>query len=127
MPKEILDLWSWHCREEIDHKAVAFDVYMKVSGNRLRLFFYMVQVTILFLIEILFFTGILLAQDRILFKPKTWWQGAKFLFIKEKLAFKLLPLYMQFFHPRFHPWDHDNRDLLLKEEDAAQPDHKISA
>lgn len=33
MSKEALEFWQWHAAEEIEHKAVAFDVLEEVSGN----------------------------------------------------------------------------------------------
>ncbi len=33
MDPRMLDLLKWHCAEEIEHRNVAFDIYMHVSGN----------------------------------------------------------------------------------------------
>ncbi|MER2491926.1 metal-dependent hydrolase [Catenovulum sediminis] len=34
MPPELKQFWSWHCQEELDHRAVAFDVYMQIYSDR---------------------------------------------------------------------------------------------
>ena len=41
-------LWMWHALEEIEHKAVVFDVYQAVGGGYLRRAIAMVWVTIFF-------------------------------------------------------------------------------
>ena len=41
-------LWTWHALEEIEHKAVAFDVYVAVGGGYTRRVLAMLWVTILF-------------------------------------------------------------------------------
>ena len=46
------------------------------------------------------------------------WRGAlgfaKFMLLKPGMLTKIIPEYLDFYRPNFHPWQHDNRALIEK-------------
>jgi len=109
---KIRSLWEWHAAEELEHKSVAFDVYMDIGGNykarkrTLRIF------TVNFLLDLLTNTTYMLRKDKKLWKWSTLKSGFNFLFAKGGVLREMRSDYLMYFDPGFHPWDDDNRDLL---------------
>lgn len=109
-----LAMWQWHSVEEIEHKAVAYDVYKVVGGGYFTRVFAMLYMSLmLLLLTIYIFCG-LLWQDGFLFSPKTWLRGFYFLFIKPAVITKLVLPYLRFYKPGFHPWETDDRPLIAR-------------
>jgi len=113
MPPHFRRLWVWHALEELEHKSVAFDLYVKAQGSygmRVRT---MLIVTFNFTLDILCNLLALLKTDGLLGKPGVWGSGVAFLFGPRRgLIWRLLPNYLRFFRPSFHPWDADDLDLI---------------
>lgn len=109
---KIRSLWEWHAAEELEHKSVAFDVYMDIGGNykarkrTLRIF------TVNFLLDLLANTTYMLRKDKKLWKWSTLKSGLNFLFAKGGVLREMRSDYLMYFDSDFHPWDDDNRDLL---------------
>jgi predicted metal-dependent hydrolase len=109
---KIRSLWEWHAAEELEHKSVAFDVYMDIGGNykarkrTLRIF------TVNFLLDLLANTTYMLRKDKKLWKWSTLKSGLNFLFAKGGVLREMRSDYLMYFDSGFHPWDDDNRDLL---------------
>lgn len=112
MDEEFKALWKWHAVEETEHKAVAFDVYQQTGGGYLLRVATMLMVTILFCMRVSTVQAIFLWKDGKLFSPKVWWQGLKMYFGKNSLVKNIWRDYIDYYRPSFHPWDHDNRELL---------------
>ena len=114
MDPRMAPIWAWHAIEESEHKAVAFDVYKAVGGSEF------VRVTEMMLVSVMFplFTSIHLAQlmkeDGQLFNFKSWAGFAKYMWGKPGVFRKLLPSYLKYYSPNFHPWNHDSRSLVQK-------------
>ena len=108
----IAKMWQWHAIEEIEHKAVAFDVYQQSGGK----YWMRVRVMILVSYFMAFFTARnlihILKKEGKLFSPKIWWSGLKFLFGKPGIIRKTLPTYLDYYKPSFHPWQHNNTHLI---------------
>ncbi len=106
-------IWLWHAVEEMEHKAVAFDLYVKVGGGYLRRMWMMLLMSVFFPLDTMWNLAVLLHRDKQLFKPRVWWQGMRFFFGTDPgLVWKILPAYLRFFRPGFHPWDDDDRLLI---------------
>ncbi|MFY9178983.1 MAG: metal-dependent hydrolase [Venatoribacter sp.] len=112
MHPEFKQLWRWHAIEETEHKAVAFDVYQQAVGKYWLRALTMFEVTILFCLRTSIIQAIFLWKDRQLFNPKVWWQGFRFYFLKPGLVRSIASDYLDYYKKDFHPWRHDNRELL---------------
>jgi predicted metal-dependent hydrolase len=107
-------LWRWHAAEENEHKAVAFDVFKAAGGNYLERVLTMLGTTLIFWAKVAEQQVRMMHHDRILWSLREWYALLKFIVWKPGGLFPLLPTYFSYFRPSFHPWDHDNRELLYK-------------
>lgn len=96
-------LWMWHALEEVEHKAVAFDVYLAVGGGYLRRAVAMVWVTILFALTFGFIRIYLHWRRGILFSPKTALSMFYFGLINPGYGWRFFWPYLLFFSPRLPP------------------------
>lgn len=109
-------LWTWHSLEELDHKAVAFDVYREMGGTYATRARWMVNITIAFLLGVSAIHLSLLAADGQLKRPaylarscwRYWGPRGRFS--------RLLPAYLRYFRPGFHPWNQDHSALIARFE-----------
>lgn len=119
---EMQKIWRWHALEETEHKAVAFDVYMQVCGDRKILRRAMRQATFFFLKDVTKGTLYMMRKDGAL-TLKSWWQGMLWLWGPGGFFSHLMRDYRDYFKADFHPWQHDNGALMnqVAEEFEAQP------
>lgn len=114
-------LWKWHAIEEIEHKAVAFDTFLtatrKLSSYKRWKFrsLVMLRVSNTFLRSRIHNMGQFFDQDGIN-KPTTWLKVWSYLLIYPGLLRQILPAWLAFFRPHFHPWQQDDRGLLERHE-----------
>ena len=113
---QVAALWLWHGIEETEHKAVAFDVFLAIGGTvrerRQALF----MNTLFFFKDTLRNLCIMLEKDGKLWSLREWLDGFKYLFIKPGIIRRVFPAYLGFYRKNFHPWQHDNRELIAKWE-----------
>ncbi len=101
--------WAWHAIEELEHKAVAFDVYDQLVGDRKRLRQTMVFLTVIFVLMNTFQALRLMRHTGQLTNWKKWreafgvlghmWRASK-------------ADCLDFYKDDYHPWQHDSRELL---------------
>ena len=115
------DLWRWHSLEELEHKAVAFDVYSQVGGSFKMRKAVMRIVMITLLIDFLKVTLKMLRHDKQLWRWRTAKSMSKFFFSKRGFVRVLMPAYKDFFREDFHPWDEDSRELLKHWQEKLDP------
>lgn len=114
MDPRIAPVWAWHAIEESEHKAVAFDVYKSVGGSEF------IRVTEMMVVSVMFplFTTVHLAQlmkaDGQLGNLKSWAGALNYMWGKPGVFRKLIPSYLKYYSPNFHPWNNDARDLVEK-------------
>lgn len=110
----MMKLWLWHAVEESEHKAVAFDVYQELVGDyRLRIRV-MAITTFFFMMHTTWFQARLLKADGKLYDVRMWLKGLDRMWGRKGHFRKLIPSFLQYFRPDFHPWQHDNRAALEK-------------
>ncbi len=106
------ELWQWHAAEEMEHKAVAFDVFKAVGGTEKMRKRAMRQATFFLMLDVLMGLVHMLRKDKKLWHASVWSQGWKFLFFKGGILRRVWPAYKEYFRDGFHPWDRDTRPLL---------------
>ncbi|AXK41564.1 metal-dependent hydrolase [Erythrobacter aureus] len=118
-PEEARRLWSWHAVEELEHKAVAYDTFLLATKGWSRPRRYLVRVAAMMISTWVVMRVIganmasLYRQDGIN-TPKTWWRTLKYLLVAPGALRRIMVPYARYYRPGFHPWDHDDRDLLAK-------------
>lgn len=112
MHPAVKELILWHAVEEIEHKAVAFDVYQQCVGDDELLRKVMVINTIEFITRISCYQAAILYWDKKIPSLRDIGKTAKFFFGKNGMYRKLATPYKEFFRKDFHPWDHDNSALI---------------
>ncbi len=111
-PEFVQNLMRWHAIEETEHKAVAFDVYQKVSGNNKLRKQVMRRATVIFLMRISWFQMRLLWADGLPLQPRKLFDYINYLVGVPGFFRKIIPDYMEFYQDDFHPWQQDNSHLL---------------
>lgn len=107
----VVELLNWHAVEEIEHKAVAFDVYMQCVGDRKLLKREMVRFLIGFHVFITFAQIQMLYKSRTLPKLRHFRGFYTFLLGKNGMIRKSRKSIVEFFSDDFHPWNTDNSHL----------------
>ncbi len=109
-------LWRWHALEETEHKSVAFDVWETVMGRGLGA--YLVRTGTLVFATIIFWSFAIPYYLRVLYAQRRlsnlagWRSFIRYGFTRERTLIGLVGPWADYFRPRFHPWDHDNRKYL---------------
>lgn len=109
---DVQPLWMWHALEELEHKSVAFDVYQQVDGSYPRRAAVMALATVFFMGFITYAHTRLLAERNLLADPRHILRTARYLWGKPGLFRRLIPAYLDYYRPGFHPDDRDTTALL---------------
>ena len=119
---ETAKLWKWHSIEEIEHKSVAFDVFMNAMKGLSPYKRWSIRVRTMALTTWNFYrnmsghTADLLRQDGL--DPKACrGQALKVLFGKGGMLRGRIGEYLSYYLPGFHPWKNDNRALIAQAEE----------
>ena len=118
---ELSELWLWHAIEEVEHKGVAFDVWIYATrdwspGRR-----YIVRSAAMLAVTASFVINRSLGQIELLRQDGYGFFAAlkgilRSGFGKGGVGRNVLGRWASFFRPNFHPWDHDDRLLLATGE-----------
>lgn len=103
-------MYAWHAMEEMEHKAVAYDVMQKAAGvGYLHRVYALFQVTIIFNVHILLYTGYMLRKDgfTVLQLLKQFARGLWWVYGPKGLFSSSLRTYLQYYKPGFHPWQQE--------------------
>jgi len=118
---QIEALFYWHAIEETEHKSVAFDVYRAAGCSELVRRLIMLNVTFGFIVQISYMQLRYLYVWGELFNVKAWAEAIGFFWISPGWFRKIIPSYLKYFKKDFHPWQEDNRELLVNwQETVAQ-------
>jgi predicted metal-dependent hydrolase len=113
-------LWRWHAIEETEHKAVCFDAYEQVMGKGVQA--YLLRSAAFVLANAVFWGLYLPFLLRMLQSSggrgevKGWATLLNFVAGRPGVLRRVLPEWLDFFRPGFHPWMHDNRHHLALAE-----------
>jgi predicted metal-dependent hydrolase len=107
-------LWRWHAAEEMEHKSVAFDVYRAVGGTEQLRRAVMRRIVVMLSFELGRVLFGILRHDGRLFSLRLWRAGLASLFGKRGAFSGGMPLFREFFHDGFHPWQQDTSELLAQ-------------
>ena len=100
-------VWAWHAIEEVEHKAVAFDVLTRVAGASYGLRIWkMAQATLFFPLTIAAIMNHMLKVDGFGFFQRCamWMRGLGWFFGRRGLVPPMLPHYFAYYRRGFHPW-----------------------
>ncbi|MCW4463028.1 metal-dependent hydrolase [Sphingomonas sp. BT-65] len=118
---ESRELWRWHALEEIEHKGVAYDTWLHATRGMSRWRRWKIKALTMLLVSTNFWahriegTLDLMAQDGV-----TGWRAklmlAKYLLVSPGIVTRMVPAWLTYFLPGFHPWNHDDRVLIQRVE-----------
>jgi predicted metal-dependent hydrolase len=112
MHPSVRPLWMWHALEESEHKAVAYDVYLAAGGGYVRRVAIMILTTVIFFCVTLAVQARLMRARGVLFRPWRWLGGIQRMWIWPGYFTRMIPAYLDYFRPGFHPDDRDTTALL---------------
>ena len=118
---DAIKLWVWHAIEEIEHRAVAFDVYQTVFADTALRRQVMRHVSTGFASLTLYSASRLFLQDRRNSLPKVS-ANLYGLYLVGKMCVQLLPEYLSYYKADFHPAEIDYSGIVAywKQRLAAQ-------
>ena len=120
-PAEIRRLWCWHCAEEIEHKAVAFDTFMLAAQSLSPPARWLLRCGVMISSTWLLFDFLsrgladFFRQDGIT-SPATWIRFLKFAFVAPGPIRLIMWPYIGWYMPGFHPWRRNDRELIARAE-----------
>ncbi len=112
MDESMRPLWVWHAIEETEHKGVAFDVFQEVGGTYAERTFYLAFSTAMLGLVASYFTGRMMLNDWRNFSLQDGARGLWRMWGKNGSFSSLIPTWLDYFRPDFHPWQHDNSELI---------------
>jgi predicted metal-dependent hydrolase len=124
---ETAAMWRWHAIEEIEHKGVAYDTWLHATKDWPRFKRWKVKAKVMLLVTRNFLVDRtagaleLLRQDGIT-GPRAWGRLFWFTMVRPGMLRKILTAWAGYFLPGFHPWNHDDRPLIEKEEKTLSAD-----
>ena len=109
---EFRKIWYYHALEEIEHKAVAFDVYKEVKGPTWLRLYSLIQVGVVLPLFLTQLMACFLSKEKNLLSKS----GRQELWLFLKQMIKASPVffksYISFFKPSFHPQDEEDQNLV---------------
>jgi predicted metal-dependent hydrolase len=105
MHPEMVRFWRWHAAEELEHKAVAFDLFRDVGGGYLLRIFSALAAVVLLALPFDRIARRMRKQDPTIITPAMRQQARE---LNRKVMRPQLRMIAQYFKPGFHPWDSDD-------------------
>jgi len=108
-------MYAWHAVEEIEHKAVAFDVFQKVArGGYVTRVLSMLQTSLSFPLHVFVIMAHMFKVDGVKNRWRVWLKGLWWLYGPGGLYPRLMPHYLAYFLPGFHPWKFGGMDIYQR-------------
>jgi predicted metal-dependent hydrolase len=111
MPPEMDRFWRWHAAEELEHKAVAFDLFSQVGGGYLLRVFSAVAALLLLALPFDRIVRRMMKDAGTEVSPEMRAQARG---INRKIMGPQLRMIGQYFKPGFHPWSFDDGQYLTQ-------------
>lgn len=131
---EAADLWRWHSCEEIEHKGVAYDTWLHATRDWSDWKRWKIKTKIMLLTSRNFVVDRtagaleLMRQDGVT-GQRAWARLFWYLWVRPGMFRKIAGGWVRYFLPGFHPWNEDDRHLLVAYEasaaEAPQPTRKV--
>ncbi len=103
---EMRALFLWHAVEEVEHKAVAFDVYCEVAGgDYVTRALAMICFTLYLHVRVAAIMGHMFEVDKLADQRRLVVRGLWRMYGPRGFLTRMLPSYLAWFKPSFHPWD----------------------
>ncbi|MEG2443642.1 MAG: metal-dependent hydrolase [Acinetobacter sp.] len=126
LDEDAAKLWIWHAIEEIEHRAVAFDVYQAVYGDDKIRRMIMRSVTTGFASLTLYSATRLFLQDKKKSLPKVGGNIFGF-YLLGKMFLQLAPEYLAYFKTDFHPSEIDYTKLIRYWKQRLAEDYQVES
>lgn len=126
LDEDAAKLWVWHAIEEIEHRAVAFDVYQAVYGDDKIRRMIMRSVTTGFASLTLYSATRLFLQDKKKSLPKIGGNIFGF-YLLGKMFLQLAPEYLAYFKTDFHPSEIDYTKLIRYWKQRLAEDYQVES
>lgn len=110
--QELRGLWAWHALEELEHKDVAFDVYQAVDGSYVRRVTHMALATFGLFVFVGRAHWLMLRERGLSRDLPTHARTFGYLWGRPGLFRRLVPAYLAYFRPGFHPSQLDTSGLV---------------
>jgi len=103
-------LWTWHALEECEHKAVSFDVYQAVTNGKRpwSRIITMGPATLILYAFLAMISFDLMKGQGLAKSPIAWAKLAWAVFGRDGLMRRIMPAYVKYYNPSFHPNDLDD-------------------
>ncbi|MAA76189.1 MAG: metal-dependent hydrolase [Salinisphaeraceae bacterium] len=124
--ERIRAIYFWHAIEEIEHKAVAFDVFQKVAkGGYFVRSLAMLHLTVDFPFHTFMIMRHMLKVDGFSREErlKLWLNGLVWLYGPNGIYGKMLVHYLRWYKPGYHPWDAGETAAFQRWRDAYARQH----
>ncbi len=107
----VRELLLWHALEEIEHKAVCYDLLQQLDDR------YPLRAAAMIIAFIDFFQHVHARQVYLLKKDGLWTVRNRFRLLTQVwgpggIVASMAPYLLEYFKPSFHPWDTDERPLF---------------
>ena len=123
---DAIKLWVWHAIEEIEHRAVAFDVYQHIYGDDKIRRLIMRSVTTGFASLTFYSATRLFMQDKQKSLPKIG--GNLFgVYLLAKMLIQLAPEYLAYYKAEFHPTEIDYNNLVAYWKKRLADDYQVES
>ena len=126
LDEDAAKLWVWHAIEEIEHRAVAFDVYQAVYGDDKIRRMIMRSVTTGFASLTFYSATRLFLQDKKKSLPKVGGNIFGF-YLLGKMFLQLAPEYLAYFKTDFHPSEIDYTKLIRDWKQRLAEDYQVES
>ncbi len=126
LDEDAAKLWVWHAIEEIEHRAVAFDVYQAVYGDDKIRRMIMRSVTTGFASLTLYSATRLFLKDKKKSLPKIGGNIFGF-YLLGKMFLQLAPEYLAYFKTDFHPSEIDYTKLIRYWKQRLAEDYQVES